>query len=109
MSDPLAEMPAAPFVKETAKGIAEFTGKPAGLYGWDEFVKAWAERPVESVAGIMPLIGAFFRMKGLAEPTAADASRFVQRVIEHPEERVAEEFAKKVQQGDRAGTSQRGT
>ena len=93
MSDPLAEMPAAPFVKETVKGIAEFTGKPAGIYGWDEFVKAWAERPAESVAGIMPLIGAFFKMKGLAEPTPADASRFVQKVVEHPEENVAKEFA----------------
>ena len=109
MSDPLAEMPAAPFVKETAKGMAKFAGKPLGLYGWDEFAKAWAKGPIESVAGIMPLIGAFFKMKGLAQPTPADASRFVQRVVEHPEEKVAEEFAEDItnrlpapDQGDRS-------
>ncbi len=98
MRDPLAQVPVAPFVKDTAKGMAEFTGKPAGLYGWDEFVKAWAERPVESVAGIMPLIGAFFKTKGLAEPTPADASRFVQRIYDHPEEKIAKEFAEDINQ-----------
>lgn len=49
----------------TLQGLAEFTGKPLGVYGWDALKNAWLADPAASALGIAPLVkGVWARAKG---------------------------------------------
>jgi hypothetical protein len=56
-------------VYKTAQGLAEFAGKPLGVYGWDALKDAWLADPAGSVLGIAPLVkGVFTYAKGRGIP-----------------------------------------
>jgi preprotein translocase subunit Sss1 len=79
---------------ETVKGLVQFQVAPTGLMGWEEFKTAWYERPVESLAAILPFASKFLGMKGVEAPTDIQAKALVDTSLEHPTAPAAQEFIK---------------
>lgn len=58
----------------TLQGLAEFAGKPIGLYGWNALKEAWTADPAASALGIAPLVKGIYgraKAKGIKPEQAA--------------------------------------
>lgn len=61
----------------TAQGLAEFTGKPLGIYGWQALKEAWLSDPAASALGIAPLLNGLY---GLAKSRGTTPSKIVETI-----------------------------